>query len=960
MQMARLISLPPAMAGVFGELEGKPEWFATCDPPGGKLGSGGGTAHLLVSAWREHGHGKSCGEWLRSRKHLALLAGGQSRRLPAYAAPGKILMPMPVLRWGVGQRLDQSLLDLQLPDYERILAHATDSHSVLVTSGDVLLKFSPNLPAFPKVDILGLGIWVSAETASHFGVFFTARSQPEEIAFFLQKPSPQEIQQLARDHLFLVDTGMWLLSARAAEVLLRKCGWDEERGEFASGTPEFYELYAEMGLALGRHPQKPDPEIAALTSAVVPLPEAQFNHFGTSRQMIGSVSALQNAHLDQTRYSHPGTKPHPDIYVLNSDFAFTTRSSRNQNIWVENCALPNNLALAQNNVLTGIPAGNWDWQIEPGVCLDFAPVGEKEFCLRVYGFDDVFKGAIATDPIFLGKPLSGWFAARGLTLEAAAIATDTDIQDAALFPVLKADAIEPVFVQWLFATHPVDRADYTALWLKARRFSANEIGEHINLPRLYAQRRSFAASAIPRIFENRAVNNFSRMDLAHMADLLTGSSEVLSRQKNPESFMPLDLAQEEMFHAAVLRSRAKDFAKHEARAFSILRETIVASAARHPATPRRNLIEDQIVWGRSPARLDLAGGWTDTPPYCLKYGGAVVNVAVNLNGQPPVQVFARYTKGRELVIRSIDLGAETRMRTLAELRECDRVGAKFSLAKGALVLAGFDPRFSGHTGARTLEEILEAFGGGLEISLLAAAPKGSGLGTSSILAATLLATLSDTCGLKWDTNEVFQRALVLEQLLTSGGGWQDQAGGIYRGLKMIETLPGMEQRPLVRWLPTNLFSAAYANQTILLYYTGITRIAKDILQEIVRGMFLNRARHLRLLEQIGRQAHVAFEAIQRDSWADLCAALRGSWDLNQALDAGTNPPEVAAILAGVADYLSAAKLLGAGGGGYLLMMAKDIEAATRIREKLAADPPNSLARFVQLDLSETGLQITRS
>ena len=959
MQIERLISLPPAMAGVFGELEGKPEWFATSDPPGCKLGSGGGTAHLLVSAWQKNGGNKNCAQWLRSGKHLALLAGGQSRRLPAYAAPGKILLPMPVLRWGAGQRLDQSLLDLQLPDYERILAHAPDSHCVLVTSGDVLLTFSQNLPAFPEVDILGLGIWVSAETASHFGVFFTARSRPEEIAFFLQKPSPQEIQQLAREHLFLVDTGMWLLSARAVEVLLRKCGWDEARGEFASGAPGFYELYAEMGLALGTHPQKTDPEIAALTSAVVPLPDAQFNHFGTSRQMIGSVSALQNANLDQTRYSHPGTKPHPDIYVLNSDFAFTSRSSANQNIWVENCALPGGLALAQNNVLTGIPAGNWDWQIEPGVCVDFAPVGGTDFCLRVYGFDDVFKGAIATDPAYLGCPLSEWLVARGLGLDTAAIVPDTDIQDAALFPVLPADQIEAGFVQWLFAAHPDQRPDYTALWLKTRRLSANGIGEQINLPRLYAQRRAFAASAIPRIFANRAVSNFPRMDLAHMAGLLAGSNGKLGAG-GTESVMPLELAQEEMFRAAILRSRGEDFSRPEERAFEILRETIVASAARHPATPKRNLIDDQIVWGRSPARLDLAGGWTDTPPYCLKFGGAVVNVAVNLNGQPPVQVFARYTKERGIVIRSIDLGAEIRVRTLEDLREYDRVGAKFSLAKGALALAGFDPRFSGHTGARSLDEVLEAFGGGLEISLLAAAPKGSGLGTSSILAATLLATLSDTCGLKWDTQEVFQRTLVLEQLLTSGGGWQDQAGAIYRGLKMIETLPGMEQRPLVRWLPTNLFGAAYANQTILLYYTGITRMAKDILQEIVRGMFLNRAGQLRLLERIGRQAHIASEAIQRDSWTDLCTAVRGSWELNQALDAGTNPPEVAAILAGVEDYLSAAKLLGAGGGGYLLMLAKDIEAATRIREKLAADPPNALARFVQLDLSESGLQITRS
>ena len=52
---------------------------------------------------------------------------------------------------------------------------------------------------------------------------------------------------------------------------------------------------------------------------------------------------------------------------------------------------------------------------------------------------------------------------------------------------------------------------------------------------------------------------------------------------------------------------------------------------------------DQIVWARSPVRLDLAGGWTDTPPYTNRYGGAVVNVAVDLNGQSPIQVFVRRT-----------------------------------------------------------------------------------------------------------------------------------------------------------------------------------------------------------------------------------------------------------------------------------------------------------------------------
>ena len=55
--------------------------------------------------------------------------------------------------------------------------------------------------------------------------------------------------------------------------------------------------------------------------------------------------------------------------------------------------------------------------------------------------------------------------------------------------------------------------------------------------------------------------------------------------------------------------------------------------------PHLSVYADQIVWGRSPVRIDIAGGWTDTPPFCLMEGGNVVNLAINLNGQPPQQTY---------------------------------------------------------------------------------------------------------------------------------------------------------------------------------------------------------------------------------------------------------------------------------------------------------------------------------
>jgi galactokinase/mevalonate kinase-like predicted kinase len=255
---------------------------------------------------------------------------------------------------------------------------------------------------------------------------------------------------------------------------------------------------------------------------------------------------------------------------------------------------------------------------------------------------------------------------------------------------------------------------------------------------------------------------------------------------------------------------------------------------------------------------------------------------------------------------------------------------------------------------------LKQFGGGLEISMLSAVPKGSGLGTSSILAATLLATISDACGLGWDKDILFKRTLALEQLVTTGGGWQDQAGGLYRGVKLLETAKGVDQRLTLRWCPEHLFVETQANKTILLYYTGLTRLAKNILHEIVRGIFLNSPSHLRIVGEIGANALRAFGSIQKSDRAGLEESIRTSWELNQRLDSGTNPAEVQAILNEVRDYVAATKLLGAGGGGYLLMFAKDEEAASRLKTVLTESPPNARARFVSFNLSTTGLQLTRS
>jgi galactokinase/mevalonate kinase-like predicted kinase len=168
------------------------------------------------------------------------------------------------------------------------------------------------------------------------------------------------------------------------------------------------------------------------------------------------------------------------------------------------------------------------------------------------------------------------------------------------------------------------------------------------------------------------------------------------------------------------------------------------------------------------------------------------------------------------------------------------------------------------------------------------------------------------------------------------------------------------QDPLVRWLPTDLYTAPEYRACHLLYYTGITRTAKQILAEIVRRMFLNQHEQLLLLRQMRQHALDMFDAIQRQDFQTMGRLVRTTWQQNQLLDSGTNPDAVRRLTDLVDDLCLGYKLPGAGGGGYLYMVAKDPEAAMRIRTILTENCLNDNARFVDMALSEKGLQTSRS
>ena len=861
--MKKLLSLPPNLVDAFHDVTGlnREEYFATCDPVGHRLGSGGGTTWLLEEACRAEA-ASSFDEWLSSEKRILIHAGGQSKRLPSYAVSGKVLMPLPVFRWERGQKLSQNLLSVQLPLYEKMMAMAPENIHTMVVSGDVLIRATQPLQPIPEADVVCYGLWLDASIAKNHGVFVSSRQTPSVLKQMLQKPSVQTLTEIQKDHFFLTDIGVWLLSDKAVKLLAKRSSADQGNLSPLTTNPsplKEYDLYGEFGCALGTDPTKPDGEISDLSVAIVPLNGGEFYHFGTSKEMISSTLRLQNLVNDQREIMHLDRKPHPSIFVQNAvtKIGFT---EENSDIWIENSYVGEKWHLTHDHVITGVPENDWEISLEPGECIDVVPVGESDYEVRRYKIDE---------------PLN-----------------------------------------------------------------SNELAERANLRRLFAQRSEYRKQNWSALAKNWNHSVFYQLDLADAA------FEFEKNHIPMPPALPEDAPLMTRIHDAMFRGDSE-------KAFALLREGLCSvPASRQEQKPVLSVADDQIVWGRSPVRIDIAGGWTDTPPYCLMEGGHVINLAIELNGQPPVQTYVRPSKEPRIVLRSIDLGAVEVVETTEQLTDFMHVGSPFSIPKAALVLAGF--------GRQNLKQELEAFGAGIELTLISAIPAGSGLGTSSILASTVLGALNDFCGLGWDKNEIGRRTLILEQMLTTGGGWQDQFGGVLGGVKLLQTGKGFHQSPQVRWLPNDLWTQPEYKACHLLYYTGITRTAKSILAEIVRRMFLNHGDELRLLREMKEHTMDMYEAIQQNDFARMGMLVRKTWQQNQQLDNGTNPPAVAALTDLIDDLCLGYKLPGAGGGGYLYMIAKDPEAAVRIKQILGEHRLNKNARFVDMTLSTSGLQISRS
>ena len=384
-----------------------------------------------------------------------------------------------------------------------------------------------------------------------------------------------------------------------------------------------------------------------------------------------------------------------------------------------------------------------------------------------------------------------------------------------------------------------------------------------------------------------------------------------------------------------------------------------------------------LAMASAPARIDLAGGWSDTPPISYENGGSVACLAVLVDGKRPLKATCRIIKGnsgiklrtesRSLNDESLLSASEVTVHTLSDLADYNNPMAECALLKCVLIQLGLAPLnlIKADNDSTSIQPYLQKFGQqtddvGLEIVSQSLLPQGSGMGSSSILAGCILAAVAKCVGIQLtgcgdtaptsnqvqinDSSSLIHAVLMVEQLLTTGGGWQDNIGGLVGGLKLgssnAHVLP--LQTKVQRFdLSPELVDEL--NQRLCLVFSGKPRLAKNILSNVLRRWARRSGEIRTTVDGLVKGASEAIENMQARDLDKLGTVMSQYWQYKISMagkDSGVEPSSVHSVLELLSSSgdIAGGTLCGAGGGGFLVMLA----SKGRTSEDIKATVSNSM------------------
>ncbi|WP_158883210.1 dehydrogenase [Rhodanobacter sp. L36] len=315
---------------------------------------------------------------------------------------------------------------------------------------------------------------------------------------------------------------------------------------------------------------------------------------------------------------------------------------------------------------------------------------------------------------------------------------------------------------------------------------------------------------------------------------------------------------------------------------------------------------------RAPLRLGLAGGGTDVSPYCDVYGGNVMNVTID-----------RYAYA---LIDERDDGRVEFHAVDVELREELDVTTTISTDGPLRLLKGVY--------ARVVKDYLGGKQPALSIQTFSDAPPGSGLGSSSTMVVALVQAFVEHFSLPLGEYEVAHLAYNIERSdLGLAGGKQDQYAATFGGFNFMEFYES--DRVIVNPLRIKDWVWAELEASMVLYFTGVSRASADIIDQQSRNIGDRNQASIDATHRLKQEAIQMKECILKGDLRRLATTLQAGWEAKKITATSISNTLIEEVeKVAFANGAYAAKVSGAGGGGFMIFLCSPNQRIRLIRALL--------------------------
>lgn len=939
-----------------GVLSDRTEYVVLSDPDGKRVGSGGATFNVLKYIAEQDG----CRDvnHFRNKRILVIHSGGDSKRVPQYSACGKLFCPVPrQLPNGRPSTLFAEIIIGMSAVAGRI------PEGMLILSGDVLLLFNPLQIDFQYHGAAAISIKENVETGKDHGVFLNDGN--DHVELFLHKQSEESLREMgAVNEIDAVDldTGAVVMDADLLNSLFGLISTDNQvdptkfdefvneraqisfYGDFLyplakrSTLEEYYKEAPEGSFCEELHMcrTKVWEALHMYNMKLLCLSPAEFIHFGTTKELRELVTA--------------GVE---DYEFLNWRRLVSTNASVSNSCAVNNSLLENDVVVGESAYIedsiigpqVSIGSGSvisnlqiQDKHIPSEIVLHGLTLKGGQYVTRVYGVLDNPKGTLEDETGFLGTTLPVFLAVNKLNTEDLWPEQEHYLWFTNLYPVCDT---QEESVNWALLLYRIAQGEATdkeiAEWKAQKRLSLYSSFNMADVQAIVPWKRSLENRVRVEKFVGHINQGTCFQDaLSDFGDVGMNEEQyfLLLEQAKKNDFSTkiriyYDLSKAMKYNHLIFDGNQYDYV--EDLCFKAIQSAIYENGKEKVSSFENVKIAKEEVNIELPVRVNWGGGWTDTPPYCNENGGVVLNAAISLNGINPIQVTMKRIPDCHIEFESADVGVKGRAETVAEIQDCHNPFDFFALHKAALIACGIIPI----EGEYNLQEILKKLGGGFYLSTqVVGVPKGSGLGTSSILSGACVKAIFEFFGQKVSDADLYDIVLCMEQIMSTGGGWQDQVGGVTPGIKFIETKQGINQKIKVENVILEKDVMEELEDRFALIYTGQRRLARNLLRDVVGNYIGGRKESLDALKQMEKVAALMKFELQRgdiDAFAEL---LNEHWELSKQLDGGSTNTCIDQVFLSVEDLIDGRFISGAGGGGFLQVIMKKGVTREKLKKRL--------------------------